>query len=211
MPASRRALIAVILGVAALGSARAADEEVAEVASAQSGEGSLLTRTAGLAALVETPRLTRTDHLDGSTPAAAGLRGETNEIGYRWSLSRGRADLGLGLGMLAYVDRPTGALPGLGGESNGRVLASATVVTLGMRYRTSDRSALYADAAGLRAPGGIDGSDGAVVGKVGMEFQAAQSRWNVSYGGLGLRLAGDARINVKLRRGGLGLFMHRAF
>ena len=78
-----------------------------------------------------------------------------------------------------------------------------------MRYRTSERAAFFADASGVRGLA-LDGG-GVVVGKVGMEFKVAQSRWSVAYGGLGLSLAGDTRMTLRLRKGGLGLSMHSAF
>ena len=89
------------------------------------------------------------------------------------------------------------------------MLASGTVLTLGMRYRASEHSTLYADAAGV-GPFGAEGGD-AVVGKVGVEFKAAQSRWNIAYGGLGLRLGGDTRMTLRVRRGGLGVYMRSNF
>ena len=156
------------------------------------------------------PRVVRVDDPSEPGRSAPGYRGETTELGYRWWVSKGRADLGLGLGTLSYVVRPTGSLPGVGGADNGAsVLASGSVLTLGMRYRTSARSAVFADAAGWHGPG-LSGRD-AVVGKVGLEFKTAKSRWNIAYGGLGLTLPGDARMTLRVRRGGLALFMHSSF
>jgi len=41
--------------------------------------------------------------------------------------------------------------------------------------------------------------------------KSAQSRWNVTYGGLGLHLAGDTRMTLRLRKGGLGIVMRHSF
>lgn len=110
----------------------------------------------------------------------------------RWTRA-GRADLGWGIGSISLTDRST----------------NTTTLMLGLRYRTSERAALYADA--THVPGiGLNGED-QVVSKVGIELKSAQSRWNLAYGGLGMRLAGDARMTLKARRGGVELTLKRAF
>jgi hypothetical protein len=155
------------------------------------------------------PRFTRSDSPDAQ-PSAPGMRNDSSEVAYRWWASSGRADLGLGLGAVTLSSSPTGVIPGLATGGGGNVIASSTVLTLGMRYRTSPGSSIYADASGWRG-NGFDATDGGVAGKVGLEFKAAQSRFNVAYGGLGMRLTGDSKMTVRLRRGGLGLFMKREF
>lgn len=158
----------------------------------------------------DAPRFVREDAVPETLRTAPGFRGEAAEIGYRWWISRGRADLGLGLGTLAYSIRPVGSSAGLVPDAAASVVASGTVLTLGMRYRTSDRSSVFADAASWRGGGGFDGRD-QVAGKVGVEFKSAQSRFNIAYGGLGVKLAGDARMTVRMRRGGLGIYMRTKF
>ena len=125
----------------------------------------------------------------------------------RWA-SRGRAGIGIGVGSIALVDRTLTAAPG-SQDTNAVTRATGSLLMLGLRYRATDQSSLYARAINVR--GLSAGADERVVGKVGIEFKAAQSQWGVDYGGLGLRLAGDARVTLKLRRGGLGLFMRRSF
>ena len=157
----------------------------------------------------DAPRLTRTEVQTEPQSSLPGYRNELVELSYRWWASRGRADLGLGLGTIAYQARPTGLLPSVASDGATLPLASGTVLTLGMRYRTSERSALFADAIGVRGLP-IDRGD-AMVGKVGIEFKSARSHWNISYGGLGLNLAGDMRMTLRVRRGGVSIFMHRSF
>jgi hypothetical protein len=157
----------------------------------------------------DAPRFIRNDSAAEPARSAPGYRAETTELGRRWWLSNGRADVGMGLGTISYVSRPTGSLPGLGPTGSANALAAGTVLTLGMRYRTSERSAIYGDAAGVQGVG-VEGGQ-TVVGKVGVEFKSARSRFDIAYGGLGLQLAGDARMTVKVRRGGLGLYMRSAF
>jgi hypothetical protein len=154
------------------------------------------------------PRFTRSDAPDAQ-PSAPGLRNDSSEVSYRWWASSGHADMGLGLGAVTLTSRPTGLVPGLVNGGGANVVASSTVLTLGMRYRTSPQSSVYADASSWRG-NGVDVNDG-VAGKVGLEFKSAQSRFNVAYGGLGMRLTGDSKMTVRLRRGGLGLFMRSEF
>jgi hypothetical protein len=159
--------------------------------------------------LNEAPRFTRSE-LSGDVQASpAGYAGETTELQGRWWTTQGRADLGLGLGTLGYGLRPTGSIAGLVGTGNTTVVASATVLTLGMRYRTSDRSAVFADASSLHGST-FEGNE-AVFGKVGFELKSAQSAFHVSYGGLGMNLAGDAHMTVRPKHGGLALFMRTSF
>ena len=195
-------LLALLTAIGITGSVRADDGSTADVApraiAALTGAGQN-----------DAPRFVRDDAVPEPLRTAPNFRGESTQVGYRWWLSRGRADLGLGLGTLAYSVRPVGSTTGVMPEAPANVIGSGTVLTLGMRYRTSDRSSFFADAASWRGAG-IDGGD-AVAGKVGIEFKSAQSRFNIAYGGLGLKLAGDARMTLRMRRGGLGIYMRSTF
>ena len=46
---------------------------------------------------------------------------------------------------------------------------------------------------------------------MGFELKAARSRWDIAYGGLGLRLASDSGMSLRLRRGGLAVNWHQTF
>lgn len=185
-----------------------------------------LTRCMGLAALLagagvgvhaedeslpppEPAQVSRVELPNVATPSLPGYRTDMTELSYRRWATRGRADVGWGIGSMLFVERPTGLLPGRYGEGAGVTTGAGTMLMLGLRYRTGAQSSIYADAAQVRGLG-LDGED-RVVGKVGIEFKAAQSNWRISYGGLGFRLAGDARMTVKLRRGGLGIYMRSTF
>ena len=98
-----------------------------------------------------------------------------------------------GVGSVMLVDRPTG-LPLPGRPVEGAALSAGSAHYADARPALPhDRkhSSGYADAAHVRELG-LDGKD-RVVSKVGVEFKAAQSDWKIAYGGLGFRLAGDAR------------------
>jgi hypothetical protein len=129
-------------------------------------------------------------------------------VGYRRWATAGRIDLGLGIGTVAYVARPIGPVVGQPVERAPLAMASGTVLTLGMRDRTSASSALHADAAGVHGAG-FEGDR--VVGKLGIEFKAAQSRWNVGYGGLGLKLSSDMRLQLRIRKVGVLVSMRTSF
>jgi hypothetical protein len=107
------------------------------------------------------------------------------------------------------VARADDALPEWPGTTADAATASGTLLSLGMRYRTSERSALFADAYGVRGVG-THGRD-AMLRKVGVEFKTAQSQLSVAYGDLGWSFAGDTRMSVRVRKGGFGLYMRGKF
>lgn len=152
--------------------------------------------------------ISRTDVIDLPLRSAPGLRTDLTELSAQRWMHNGRASVGVGAGSVALVNRPNGLLPGAYADG-ATTQGSGTLLMLGLRYRTSPQSSLYADAARVRGLG-LAGDD-QVVSKVGIEFKAARSNWNIGYGGLGMRLAGDARMTVKLRRGGLAVSMRREF
>jgi hypothetical protein len=161
--------------------------------------------------LTDAPRLTRSDTPALVSRGLPGFRTDMTELNYRWWSTRGRTDVGVGLGSVMLVERPTemlSARPGVEGASP-MTTASGTVLMLGLRYRASPHAALYADASNVRGLG--LNNDDRVYGKVGVEFKAARSKWNIAYGGLGYKLDGDARMTLRLRRGGLGIYMTSAF
>lgn len=193
----------LLAGVAA--PARADDDAAASDTPASAAD--LLTPPA----LTDAPRLTRSDTPAPVSRGLPGFRTDMTELNYRWWSTRGRTDVGVGLGSVMLVERPTellSARPGVEGAS-AMTTASGTVLLLGLRYRASPQAALYADAANVRGLG--LNNDDRVFGKVGVEFKAARSNWNIAYGGLGYKLDGDARMTLRLRRGGLAVYMTSAF
>ena len=154
-------------------------------------------------------RIMRTDVTDLSLRSAPGARTDLTELSAQRWLHSGRASVGVGAGSVSLVNRPNGMLPGAFADGTTTPQGSGTLLMLGLRYRTSPQSSVYADTARVRGLG-LDGEDH-VVSKVGIEFKAAKSDWNIGYGGLGMRLAGDARMSLKVRRGGLMISMKREF
>jgi len=182
--------LAACLAAAGAGAARADDE------------------TPDPAARADTAQFTRIDTPNLATRSLPGYRTDLTEMTYQRWAARGRADVGFGIGSVMLVDRPNGMLSGRYADA-GLASSSGTLLMLGLRYRTTDRSSIYADATHVTGLG-LAG-DERVVGKVGIEFKAAKSDWHLAYGGLGFRLAGDTRMTLKPRRGGLGLYMRSSF
>jgi hypothetical protein len=154
-------------------------------------------------------RISRTDTTDLALRSAPGTRTDLTELSAQRWLHSGRASVGVGAGSVSLVNRPNGMLPGSFADGTATPQASGTLLMLGLRYRTSPQSSVYADTARVHGLG-LNGED-QVVNKVGIEFKAVKSDWNIGYGGLGMRLAGDARMTLKLRRNGLAVSMKREF
>jgi hypothetical protein len=123
-------------------------------------------------------------------------------VSYRWWLSRGRTDWGLGVGTLGYV------LPAPDGRSDApRTLAgSVPTLTVGMRYWVSNESALYADASGARGLG-AESNSRYVNAKVGVEWKPARSRFGLEQGSLGVHFDSGYHLTVRTRHGGLGVYL----
>jgi hypothetical protein len=127
-------------------------------------------------------------------------------VNYRLWLSRGQYGVGIGIGTLGYVQ------PGPDGRTDGpRMLSGASpALSIGMRYRMSEGSAIYADALGAR---GLppDTSGGYVNTKVGMEWQPAKSRFGFDHGAFGVHLDSGYRLSLKARHGGFGVYLRGQF
>jgi len=168
------------------------------------------------------PRVTRADLATGTPSASVGAvqylqpdSARLSDISYRLWVSRGRADLGIGVGALALTAQPLGTRPTAAPDANLAnrtiLLSSSPSVTLGMRFRASPESTVFADASGARGFGPDNGD--AYLGKVGVEWKPASlaSRWNIAYGGIGWRLSSDSRMTLRIRGGGIALYMRSQF
>ena len=201
-----RCCIALALATLGAQAVRAGDDRP----DADSADVAGLTTARLEASSADAPRFDRIDMPIAAQPGGPGLRGEVAELGYGWRLSPGgRAEFGVGLGRVAYVARPagTGAWPGEGNAS--LLLAPGTMVVVGLRVRASDSTSFYAGAADVRGLG-LAGND-RVIGKVGIVFKSAQSRWDVAYGGVGLRLADGSGVTLRARKGGLAIVVRSSF
>ena len=127
-------------------------------------------------------------------------------VNYRLWLSRGGAGVGLGLGTLGYV-RPA---PDGRAEGTISLVGAAPTVSLGMRYRVSMRSAVYADASGVL---GLqpDPHAGYVNTKVGLEWQPARSRFGFDHGRIGVHFDSGYRLSFRVKRNELGVYLRGQF
>lgn len=158
------------------------------------------------------PRFSRTDAvvsapLPVSLAAPSAARFDLTGFSRRWWLSGERADLGVGLGAIGY--RTTG----IGGRAldEGQSLRHAVPsVSLAMRYRVSPGSAVYADTSNARGLYG-PGSD-AYFTKLGVEWSGRpQSGWSLARGGIGLQLDSGKTMTMRIKGGGLGIYLRSKF
>lgn len=143
----------------------------------------------------------------GAVPARDAQARPLNEVdgvALRWWLRRGRADFGLGLGTLGYRIAGT--------ESSGAPLALAwgtSTLVVGWRWSMGERSLLYADATGARAPGW--GPD-LYQTRVGVEWKTRSAPLGFERGALlGVRFDSGYRMTLRPRRGGLGIYLRGQF
>jgi hypothetical protein len=124
---------------------------------------------------------------------------------YRWWLRRGRADVGIGLGAIGRVVAPVEA----SGEAT--LAYAASTLTLGLRYQLTERSILYADASGARRGQGEAGAD-LFATKLGVEWAGrSRSRLGFDKGAFGLLLDSGYRMSLRIRHGGLGIYVRGQF
>jgi hypothetical protein len=141
-------------------------------------------------------------------PGASDTRLSTELAGvnYRWWLTNGRTDLGVGVGTLGYlVTPPDGRIDG-----PRTLTGSVPTVTLGLRYHVSPQSHFFADASGVRGLGN-DPSLTQVNTKVGVEWKPAKSRLGLEQGALGFHFDSGYKLSLKARHGGLGLYLRNTF
>jgi hypothetical protein len=141
--------------------------------------------------------------------APAGGRTQLEGVSRRWWISGERADVGVGVGTIGYsVVGPPGSATT---SEEPRALRNAVPnLSVGMRYRVSDDSAIYADASNARGLYG-KGSD-AYFTKVGVEWQgAARKGWSIARGGIGLQLDSGKTMTMRVKGGGLGVYYRSKF
>lgn len=143
----------------------------------------------------------------GAAPSAPLHWSASTEISsgsYRWSLSRGAFDMGVGFDVPGGTARASESR-----FERSEVMASPLPsLRIGLR-RIAPRYPTPAGAMLQRAadPGPAEPS----VSKVGVEWKPAQSQVHFLREGLGIRLDGSDRMTVRLRKGVLGLYMQRTF
>lgn len=121
---------------------------------------------------------------------------------YRWSAQRGAVDIGVGFDASDPTLRP---LDLRGGDAAAPLVPMLPTISLGMRRaRSVGASSLLGRALGTSG-------EGESVSRVGIEWKPAQPQVSFLREGLGVRLDGNDRMTVRLRKGMLGIYMHRKF
>lgn len=127
-------------------------------------------------------------------------------VDYRLWISKGRTDVGVGVGALGYVTPP----PGLRAEGGVQLTQSMPTMSVGLRYRLTPESSVFADASGLQRD--LDDPDTRYVNtKVGMEWKPAKSRFGFENGRLGIHLDSGYKISLRARKGGIGVYLRGQF
>lgn len=143
-----------------------------------------------------------------ATSASVDARMASDLVGvnYRLWMSRGRADIGVGVGTLGYL------LPAVDGrDDTARALVGAVpTLNLGLRWRMSNEHLVYADASGARGLGG-DPALAYYTTKVGVEWKPAKSKFGLEHGALGLQFDSGFKLSVKAHRGGPSLYLRSQF
>jgi hypothetical protein len=150
----------------------------------------------------ERARLPARGPLGASIDGTARPDVDVTGFSYRWwALRRGRAQLGIGFGAL-----------GIDASGVPHSAYAAQTLSLGLRWRVGERSVFYADASGARPIGAEAAANNELyAAKVGVEWAASHSRFGFDKGALGLRLDSGYRMSLKVRHGGLAIYLRNQF
>jgi len=139
---------------------------------------------------------------------------ELGGVTFRWWVTRGASNFGVGVGALGALSPVSDSAFGgqTGGQIGGQNLSQvSSVLTLGWRYNVSEESTVFADASGVRRLNneGVDRYST----KVGLEWKGRTSKFGVDAGSrsLGLQLDSGYKMSVKVRRNGVGIFVKGQF
>ena len=127
--------------------------------------------------------------------------GEPSEGGYRLSLARGSVDVGLDFQRRLAAARTADARF----DSAAPPGAMLPALSFGLRSVSAP-----APASSLVDRTLGSGAGEPYVSRVGIEYQPARSQIFLNHG-VGIRLSGDDRLTMRLRKGSLGLYMKRNF
>jgi hypothetical protein len=125
-------------------------------------------------------------------------------VTYRWWLQRGRANFGVGVGTLGFVTPVS--------DGPHALLYPASTLTVGWRYTVDERSTFYADASSARRYSG-DGRADLYNTKVGIEWKSRPARFGFDGASrsFGLQFDSGFRMSLRLKRGGVGMYLRSQF
>jgi len=153
--------------------------------------------------------------LDGETERVTALRPQVVQGGVATSLVEtaprlwlgwGRASVGFGFGNQALrLDRRGAQEEALAAPP------VRTSMSLGVSYRVSDSSRLYAAASAARRPWGDDDALPLYRARAGIEWKSAKSRLGFDGARLALQLDSGYRMSIRTRSGGVQISLRRTF
>ena len=200
------AIVPVVLGALGVDAAWADDILAVPAIVTAKADGdsmnSLLGRIAPAALSTAPPKVTIEQARGGDGDRAPA---QVGGMTYRWWVTHGASNFGLGLGTLGYVV-PS---PEAGGPAS--LVYSASVLTIGYRYQVNPRSTLFADASGARRFD-ADTADRYST-KVGVEWKASSSKLGLDGASrsLAFQLDSGYRMSLKVRRNGVGVYLKGQF
>ncbi len=137
---------------------------------------------------------------------------EVAGVSYRLWMSRGRTAVGVGLGALGRVMvTPAESASPESAPAAPALTDTAPVVSVAMRYRTSEHSAVYADASLAHDFAGPEGVGGYSNAKVGVEWKSAKPSFGLERGRLAVQLDSGYRMSFRIRKSGLGVYLRGQF
>jgi hypothetical protein len=121
-------------------------------------------------------------------------------------ISRGRADVGVGIGMQRYLEPSVDRL----GNVPQAVVGAVPALTVGVRYRVSDQHSVFAGAYGARGLA-TDPTIPLYAAKVGVEWQPSKSNLGLEQGAIGMHFDSGYKLSLKVRHGGPTLYVRGQF
>lgn len=129
---------------------------------------------------------------------------ELGGVTYRWWVTRGATNFGVGVGALGYV------VPSTDGSAQSMAYSSS-VLTFGVRHQVDSGSTLFADASGARR---FDAdTNNRYSTKVGVEWKGRSNKFGLDGASrsLALQLDSGYKMSVRVRRNGVGIYMKGQF
>lgn len=139
-----------------------------------------------------------------ASPARWITNAEYSGSRYRWSLSRGALDFGLGFDTSSS---PHVAARETRLDATGPYVSTLPAVSVVLRTVANPAPT----AGSLLERAASTGAASSGTRSVGIEWKPAQSQLLFLRQGLGIRLSGDDRLTMRLRNGTLGIYMRRDF
>ncbi len=195
----RRSAVLVLTGLAMLQLATAAAASIELETDAPPPVAPAQTSAASPLATAPQPSTSAAEEAPES-PLRWSTNAEYSGGDYRWSLSRGKFDFGLRFEAPARLVLAADSRL----EASGPLVQTLPALSLGVRTVEAPAGSWLQRLAGAEAPPSS-------TSRVGIEWKPAESQLMFLRQGLGIRLSGDDRLTMRLRKGTFGIYMNREF